>query len=482
MDTEQYRFKLRNMRAPNSADGSFSRYNVRRNNPVYHDYSYEDIVDLINSGDVDALRELSRYYYRTSGVYRNSIELRANMSLYDTVIVPLATSWKSKDKIRKAFDAACGFVDKLNVPVNFARITRELLLTGAYNGILREDGEGGLVIQDLPLAYCRSRFKDYNGLDVLEFNVAYFDRIADAEDRKVALASFPKEVRKAYYDWHKRSSGVQWVEISASLGGLSFYYGDKTPVLVASIPAIRQMDEAVEREAKRDEDELGKLLIQEMPIDSKGELVFSLDEIADLHASVADMLQDMDTIDVLTTPGKAKLESVQATSAATQSSDRLNKYKDNAYNEVGIASLLFNPDGSSSLAYAVKKEESFVLSLNNIYEAWIRFQINKRFSFAGVEFDFEILPTTIFNRKEIQEQYFRGAQYGYSKMYAGAAMGIKQGSQISLMIFENDILKMNEKLIPLQSTYTSSGSSQAGRPSLDDTEKSEKTIANQEAM
>jgi len=32
-----------------------------------------------------------------------------------------------------------------------------------------------VVITDLPLEYCRTRFKDFNNLNVLEFNVTYFD-------------------------------------------------------------------------------------------------------------------------------------------------------------------------------------------------------------------------------------------------------------------------------------------------------------------
>jgi len=42
-------------------------------------------------------------------------------------------------------------------------------------------------------------------------------------------------------------------------------------------------------------------------------------------------------------------------------------------------------------------------------------------------------------------------------MLAGVAMGVKQRDQLSLMHFENDILEMSIKMIPLQSSYTTSG-------------------------
>ena len=242
-----------------------------------------------------------------------------------------------------------------------------------------------------------------------------------------------------------------------------------------------------------------------MPIDNKGELVFELEEIAEIHASVAEMLQGRETIDVLTTLGDTSLESLQDSTAASQSSDRITKYKTSAYDALGRSSLLFNSDGSSSLPYSIQKDEALMLSIAQIYANWIRYQINERFARPNLTFDFTILPTTIFNQEKIQKQYFNGAQYGYSKMYAGVALGIKQTNQISLMTFENDFLKMQEKMIPLQSSFTTSGTEatkkadsgeenavktksaeditdEGGRPTLDDTEKSEKTEANQDSQ
>ena len=87
-------------------------------------------------------------------------------------------------------------------------------------------------------------------------------------------------------------------------------------------------------------------------------------------------------------------------------------------------------------------------------------------------------------------------------MYAGVALGIKQSEILSMMVFENEFMKMSERMIPLQSSYTSSNkdiknttteenktsssnsgdiNNSGGRPELDDTEKSEKTQQNRAA-
>ena len=482
-----------------------SRY-YSSNNAVRGDFTKDEIEEIIRSGDIEAIRQLSRYFYRTNNIYRNNIDFLASLPLFDTMITPIYQEGDIKKSFAvKSFYDACKFVDRLNVPVTFSYITKEWLKNGIFYGLLRED-EDSVTIQDLPLEYCRSRFKEYNGLNLLEFNILYFTHIADEQYREIVLKTFPPVIQNAWRKYQQNKSIDTWVIIPAGMGGICFSFpNDVTPPLLASLKELKDLDDAGKREQTRDNNELYKLLIQRMPIDKDGELVFQLDEVADIHSSVAQMLQDMDTVEVLTTFGDASLESLQDSSAASQSSDRLKKYKDSAWDALGRAKLLFNPDGSSALAYMIKKDESLMITYLNVYEAWIKFHINDRFARRGLTFDFDILPTTVFNRNDLQQSYFRGAQYGYSKMAAGVAMGIKQLDQLSLMNFENEMLEMSTKMVPLQSSYTTSGNviaaeeksgssnrasvsvtrditNNGGRPELPDEQKSEKTQANIEAQ
>lgn len=507
----QYRNRIRALskpRAPLAADAYFRKYGSYQGSPVADDFTLDEILTIIRSGSLQQLRQLSRYYYRINSNYRNNIDFLAHLPLYDSVVIPLFEQDKgSKTQIIKAFYNACSFVDNMDLPNTLARITTQWLITGIYNGIIRFS-QDKVTIQDLPLEYCRTRFKDFNNLNILEFNLTYFDRIYDEQYKEEAVATFPKIVQQAWKKWIKgKRKNDPWVMIPASEGGISFsFVNDQTPLLVGSIPQLKKLDDAVKREEKRDENQLYKLLIERMPIDSKGQLVFQLDEVADIHASVADMLKDMDTIDVLTTFGDTDLESLQDSSAASQATDRIEKYKKNAWDALGRAQILFNATNSSSLAYQIKKDESLMIGYLNVYETWIKFLINDHFSRRGLNFDFEIIPTTVFNRQDLQQTYFRGAQYGYSKMFAGVVMGIKQRDQLSLMNFENDFLQMSTKMIPLQSSYTTSGNviaeeeqsttqtstttkqtvadvdNKGGRPELADELKSEKTQTNRENL
>lgn len=461
-------------------------------NAVANNFTLDEIIDIINSGDIPAMRELSRYYMRTNGIYRNAVLLMANLPRYDTVVIPIFNSGNKKvnmEQLLKKFDAACALIDHLNARVTFSEISTSALVSGIYYGILREEGDK-ITVQELPVEYCRTRFKDFNGLNVLEFNTRYFSSITEEATRKAVLRQFPKEIRQAFND------GQDWVMFGPELGGMCFTYYDHTPLFISAIPDLYKLDDAVDREAKRDENELYKLLIQKMPIDSKGELVFQLEEVADIHESVAQMLSSTDTVDVLTTFGDTSLEDLQGTTAASQSSNRIEKYTNNAYNNIGISELYFNPSTSSSMPYSIAKDEAFMRYLTEQYAAWVRVYLNRKFAQKTFSFSFSILPTTIFNYRDVQKQYFQGAQYGYSKIYAGVALGIKQTDTLSLINFENEVLNMTDKMRPLQSSYTSSGKTEnntakaseisdnieGGRPSLAVEARAEQTQKNIDAQ
>lgn len=479
--------------------GGYRNYGVRT-----HDFTVEEIEDIIRSGEISSIRELSRYFYRTNGRYRNNINFFSNLFLYDTLVTPLYESGKgSKTQIIKAFYNACTFVEALNVKTTLARIMREQLKSGVYYGILQEQGSK-VVLQDLPIEYCRTRFKDFNDLNILEFDITYFiTKYDDDQTRNAALLNFPPVIQKGWRDYKAKRLTDTWIKVPASAGGIVFCFAeDTTPLLIASLPDLAKLKDAVSREEKRDENELYKLLIQRMPIDSNGHLVFELDEVAQIHDGVSRMLQDLDTVDVLTTFGETSLENLQESSAATQANNRIEKYSDNAWDSLGSSKLFYNADNSSSLAYVIKRLESVLQEYINLYANWIRYLINSRFSRTGLTFDFEILPTTKFNIKEYMQYYLQAAQNGYPRMRVAAALGIKQRNLVSAIDFENEFLNLDEKMIPLLSSYTQSANensegknnsseknsnsksqtkditNKGGRPTLADEEKSQKTQEN----
>jgi hypothetical protein len=114
----------------------------------------------------------------------------------------------------------------------------------------------------------------------------------------------------------------------------------------------------------------------------------------------------------------------------------------------------------------------------------------------------QILPTTIYNYKEMAKLYKEQSQLGYSKMMPQVALGQPQSAILATAKFENDILDLVNVFTPLKSSNTMSANDQkgangndnnkqksnkieekkTGRSEKPDDEKSEKTIANRESM
>jgi len=128
---------------PTDSRERLSRWGWSRSNSVrFRDFTVEEIQEIIRSGEISAIRELSRYYYRTNGRYRNNIDFLAKLFLYETLVTPIYEIGKgSKTQIIKAFYNACEFVEALDAKNTLTHITKEWLKNGIYYGVLQEQGE-----------------------------------------------------------------------------------------------------------------------------------------------------------------------------------------------------------------------------------------------------------------------------------------------------------------------------------------------------
>ena len=482
-------------------DKAYRRYPDSANPVLDNFFDLDEIKRTLTYGDPASLRELSRFAYRYFGIYERVINYYSRLLLFDYVTTPKVKGNISKNKILNKYNNALSFLDKINIPVNFQYITYKVLKNGAYYGLFRVFDDG-ITFQELPVEYCRSRYKDSRGIDILEFDLSYFRKITSESDRQEVLSSFPKEVVKQW-ERIKNSKNItnNWVELDTKVG-VVFHFGDFVPYFVNAIPELLRLDEAQDREGDREAEELQKLLINKMPISSKtGEMIFEPDEAAVMHKGLVDMLSNNKYIDVLTTYGETSLEQAQTTTSQAQNNS-LNKFTFNAFDNLGTSAQLFNAEGNTALKYSTDKDTSLMFSLAMIYAHWLTYIVNDRFADNKISFSVEFLPTTIHNRKELMDVYLKGAQYGYSKIYTGVAQGIKQSNLVSLLNLENDILGLSDKMIPLSSSYTQTNNensknsdgksknttggkdnnSEPGRPELSDSDKSDKTIANRDAM
>ena len=459
----------------------------------------ENVQRAIEKGNIEEMIEISNYFAKLSGIYRRLCKHMSNFYRYDWMITPYI---KSKSVNNQAvidnFNKHSEYLDNFQIKKYLGEVAYNVIVNGSYYGYIIHDTDTAYV-QELPPKYCRSRFK-VKGKPAIEFNMKFFDDFyKDPIYRKRVLQLFPKDFQKGYAlfiggqlkpDFPGDTAG--WYLLDPDCAFKFSAAPDDYPMFISTIPYILDLDAAQELDRKKMAQKLLKIIIQKMPLDKNGELVFDVDEAQELHNNVVRMLAKAIGIDVLTTFADVEVADL-ADKSTVSSIDELEKVERTVYNESGTAQNLFNTDGNIALEKSILDDEANMYNLILQFEAFLNDLIkpinksNKKFILKA-----SILPTTIYNYKDLSKIYKEQVQLGYSKMLPQVALGQSQSMILATAKFENEILDLVSIFTPPISSNTMSSDSlkkkdngedkKAGREEKPDDEKSEKTIQNRESM
>lgn len=445
------------------------------------DYTPEKIERIITSGSLAEQQALSRNFFYKDGYYKQIIIHYATLLKYAGLLIPNPSLGKklSTSHISKRYYNALDYVEKMNLPVFLTDCATRALIDGCYYGVIVQLDKQNFSVLDLPSGYCQTRYKDLNGDDLIEFDVSYFNSIVDLTAKEQALASYPKFIRDAYKKWQKQKSSNSWVIIPSGIG-ICFPFFDGRPLFLSVIPASLEYDDAIQTERDRDAEEIRKILVQKIPHLQDGRLLFEPDEAAEMHAGAVGMLKGNKNISVLTT--YADVDAVVSKTTGESTSKTLEQIEKNIYAQAGVSGQIFSSTGSSTLDASIKNDIALMMYLANKFSRFITNSINRIYGNTNITFKYQILPVSIHNMDKFVDQSFKLSGSGYSYLLPVVALGLSQRDIVNLKELENDVLKLGEKLIPLSSSYTQSSDNPTGRPKLDDSEKAEKTIKNEESL
>ena len=445
------------------------------------DYTPEKIERIITSGSLAEQQALSRNFFYKDGYYKQIIIHYATLLKYAGLLIPNPSLGKklSTSHISKRYYNAIDYVEKMNLPVFLTDCATRALIDGCYYGVVVQLDKQNFSVLDLPSGYCQTRYKDLNGDDLIEFDVSYFNSIVDLTAKEQALASYPKFIRDAYKKWQKQKSSNSWVIIPSDIG-ICFPFFDGRPLFLSVIPASLEYDDAIQTERDRDAEEIRKILVQKIPHLQDGRLLFEPDEAAEMHAGAVGMLKGNKNISVLTT--YADVDAVVSKTTGESTSKTLEQIEKNIYAQAGVSGQIFSSTGSSTLDASIKNDIALMMYLANKFSRFITNSINRIYGNTNITFKYQILPVSIHNMDKFVDQSFKLSGSGYSYLLPVVAFGLSQRDIVNLKELENDVLKLGEKLIPLSSSYTQSSDNPTGRPKLDDSEKAEKTIKNEESL
>ena len=421
----------------------------------------------------------------------------------------------NETKAVKDFWRILNYLDNSYIKKICGDMALEVIKCGAYYAYIVPSSTG-LILQQLPIDYCRSRYSVGN-LPAIEFDMRYFDTFVDTNYRNRVLKLFPDEFTIGYRlykagkllpDVAGDNTGSWYLLDPQSTVKFALNGTNDIPLFVNAIPAILDLDAAQDLDRRKQMQKLLKILVQKLPLDKNGDLIFDIDEARDIHNNAVEMLRRAVGVDVLTT--FADVDAIDTSDKNTSATtDELERVERTVYNAFGVSRNLFNTDGNIALEKSILDDEStmrnLILQFNIFFDRILSvLNVQKKYNYK-----FYMLETTQYNYKDLSKMYKEQTQIGFSKMLPQIALGQSQSFILNTAHFENEVLHLSEIMIPPLMSSTLNGedilgkkdqngsntsqnktsgnatvkteTKEGGRPEKANDEKSEKTIANRQA-
>lgn len=438
-------------------------------------YSKDEIKSIVESGDPVERAALSEFFFQTNGIYQRIILHYATFLTYSWILVPQLKkrTYSITDKrAADAYYAAADFCTDYQIERKCANFAKDILVKGAYYGILRDEGDK-VVIQDLPFEYCRSRFKNGDDVDLVEFNLDFFKKIRETDLREQLLKTYPKFIQKAYKKYiSSGDKSKKWVFLPAEMG-IYFCFFEERPFFLHLIPLLDDLDDYKEIDKQRKLQALKRILVQQVGTDGLN-LVFEPEEAAAMHDATLSMLSNNTDIDVLTTYNKVDLLDL---SSSDDEKTEVAECQNLIYEAAGTSKEFFYATTEAGLTYSTNNDIAMMMVLGLRFAHFFTSLLNYKFENQKVKFELIILPLSYYNSADYTSRAKELAAFGYSFLTPILSTGLNQTNLANLKILENELLELDIILKPLQSSYTQSGKAQ-GEPvadAIDTTKKATET-------
>lgn len=475
----------------------------RKNN--YH-INKGDIIKALIEGNKKDLRRYSRIFYGLDGVYKRACDYAAYLYRYDWYIASeiFSESFNEKSLI-KDYQRNLRYLDRSYIKKLCGEIAINTILDGVYYGYMVPCAEH-ILMQQLPIDRCRSRYF-IDGFPAVEFDMTYFNTSSNSGYRQNVLSLFPEEFKKGYNLYRQGKLKDEFGNVTSwylLAPGSAFKFTanqNEFPLFISALPAILDLDAAQDLDRRKQMQRLLKILVQKLPMNKDGELIFDGEEARDIHINAVKMLANAIGVDILTTFADIDAIDISDKNTATTQDD-LEKVERTVFNTMGLSRNLFNTDGNLSLEKSILNDESTMRSLLLQFAQFFDKVVSILNTSKKYGFRFYMLETTQYNYEKLAKLYKEQMQYGSSRMLPMIALGHSQSFILNAAYFENKILDLNHVMLPPLSSNTmnaedievlgKTGKSiqnknqdiieeekEVGRPGKEEGEKSDKTLANE---
>lgn len=422
------------------------------------------------------LRDLSRYLYYRSHVYRRIINYHANMiDLNARSVIPLVDIIKGVDetKMLKVYYETLLMLEGMNLPLALLPSYVIAWREDVFYGCAYYDDDGTFFILPMPADYCKITSVYPGGDYGFDMDMSYF------RNRQELLELWGEPFQSMYRQFETGGNSAKFVPmpdencVCFKVNNDSF--DDVLPPFLALFDALISLEDLKDVVNIAQEQDIYQLLAFTLPMLKNAD---GVDEFAvDPDTAIAYYNRALEELNEYTnailTP--VPVEAINFTKDKTGEVNRIEEATKNIMLSSGGSQVLAGGTGSTSVNLSMKADENYALSsLLPQTEAWLNRFISYHIKDAA---KVKFMEVTAYTKDEFKNSLRQDATYGLPvKLELNALNGFSALETISKAHLEK-ALGLTELFVPLQSSNTQDtgnlSNPEGGRPTKSDGEISE---------
>lgn len=424
-------------------------------------YTQSEVREIIENYKVEKnqerLREISQLLWAKSSQYQRLIKYFAGMATFAHVITPIKQLKKENSKkALKQYVEIGELVKLMNLRHEMTKVLNVAFREDIFYGYIHREKKS-FYIQQMPSEICKSTSVQ-DGVLNFSVDMSYFEK------NEKTLGRWASEIQLKYREWkaEKLRNGKisKWVELD-SRNTICIKINEDIyeifPPFAGSFDSIFDIEGF--KQLRKDKEELGNYMIltQKLPMrtdsDNNNDFLIDKDFMMFFHNQASDVVPE--NVGVITSPME-----IQPVKFDQDRADRdgVGKATRDFWESNGTSQLLFSSENNSSagLVMSIKSDEEIVFAVLTQIERWLNRYLKDEH--VDLMFNVSILPITRFNQQEMYKMFLESASFGVPvKSHLSATVGLDPIEVMNMSFLENDILKMHDEWIPLQSAHTMGG-------------------------
>ena len=438
-------------------------------------YSKDNVITYLQniSSNENNLRNLSRYLFYRSQVYFRLIMYNATMfDLNARSVIPSydPTKTNNPNKVLKSYYETLQWLERMNLQHEFLPVLINNFIEDVFYGCCWID-ETGMFILPLMPENCKISGKYFTG----DFS---FSVDMSAYKRYEYLIDYLGEPLSSMYSAYGGDNAKRWQPMPDEYALCTKYRRESweticPPYSGLMIDLINLLNLG-DVQAVADEQQIYKLITAEIPrldnTDIPDDWAVDLQTALDYYRRLEESLPDY--VGSVITP--IPLDVLSFSEDQATDTTKIQKATKEVLNTSGGAQILNSStiSGAEAFRAATKADTELAISpLLGQIQGWTNRMLSYLVSDpAKVKF-FEV---SAYTKDAFKESLQKDLNYGFvSTLAINSLNGFSELDTLALNFLEKDVLKLNEKFIPLQTASTQSGNSEGGAPEKSDTQISD---------